>query len=111
MPNFYLDIETTGLDPGNSEIITIQFGLLDRYTAKPVHPLIILKRWQLSEDELLKQFLLMSKITSVNKWAFIPIGYNLLFENYFLNAKCVEYGLDPPNLVSKPLLIYILLGS
>lgn len=97
-----MDIETTGLDPVVSEIITIQFGPLDRYTAKPLQPLTILKRWELSEDELLKQFLLLSKITSVNKWAFIPIGYNLLFENYFLDAKCRQYNLEPPQLVSKP---------
>lgn len=97
-----MDIETTGLDPSVSEIITIQFGMLDRYTAKPLQPLTILKRWELSEHEILKQFLLLSKITSVNKWAFIPIGYNLLFENQFLNFKCIQYNLDPPNLTNKP---------
>ena len=40
---YYLDIETTGLDPLQSKIITIQYMELERNTAKPVGPLNILK--------------------------------------------------------------------
>ena len=41
--NYYLDIETTGLDPLHSKIITIQYMELERNTGKPVGPLKILK--------------------------------------------------------------------
>ena len=33
--NYYLDIETTGLDPLQDKIITIQYMELERNTAKP----------------------------------------------------------------------------
>ena len=34
--NYYLDIETTGLDPLHAKIITIQYMELERNTAKPI---------------------------------------------------------------------------
>ena len=40
--NYYLDIETTGKDPMQDKIITIQYQKLDRYTAKPADSLKIL---------------------------------------------------------------------
>ena len=43
--NYYLDIETTGLDPLQDKIITIQYMELERNTGKPVGPLKILKEW------------------------------------------------------------------
>ena len=44
--NYYLDIETTGLDPLRDKIITIQYMELERNTAKSVGPLKILKEWE-----------------------------------------------------------------
>jgi len=41
--NYYLDIETTGLDPLHSKIITIQYMELERNTGKPGGPLKRLK--------------------------------------------------------------------
>ena len=34
MPNYYLDIETNGLDEVQNKILTIQWAELDRYTGK-----------------------------------------------------------------------------
>ena len=51
MANYYLDIETTGLDPGNSSIITIQYQELERGTGRPVGELSILKEWELGRGE------------------------------------------------------------
>jgi len=39
--NYYLDIETTGLNPFENKIITIQYMELERNTAKPTGPLKI----------------------------------------------------------------------
>ena len=47
--NYYLDIETTGLDPLQNKIITIQYMELERNTAKPMRPLKILKEWESDE--------------------------------------------------------------
>jgi len=55
--NYYLDIETTGLDPLHSKIITIQYMELDRNTGKPVGPLKILKEWESDEKTILKRFI------------------------------------------------------
>ena len=55
--NCYLDIETTGLDPLQSKIITIQYMELERNTARPVGPLKILKEWESDEKTILKRFI------------------------------------------------------
>ena len=62
MASYYLDIETTGLNPKVDKIITIQFQQLDMNTGSPVGELIILKEWESSEKEMLKQFIIKSKI-------------------------------------------------
>ena len=57
MGNFYLDIETTGLDPNVDEIITIQFQELGRNSGEAIGPLVILKSWESSEKEIIQRFL------------------------------------------------------
>ena len=51
--NYYLDIETTGLNPYQHKIITIQYMELERNTAKPIGPLKILKEWESDEKTIL----------------------------------------------------------
>ena len=70
---YYLDIETTGLDPLHSKIITIQYMELERNTGKPVGPLKILKEWESDEKTILKRFI--EDFVPGNQWAFIPIGF------------------------------------
>ena len=45
MGTYYIDIETTGLDPLNNEIITVQYLELERGTGIPVGEVQILKAW------------------------------------------------------------------
>ena len=80
MGQFYLDIETTGLNPAKDKIITIQFQELDRYSGEPIGELIILKEWESSEKEILKQFISKTDILT-GGFNFVPVGYNL---NLFL---------------------------
>jgi len=54
--NYYLDIETTGLDPLHAKIITIQYMELERNTAKPIAPLKILKEWESDEKTIHGRF-------------------------------------------------------
>jgi len=44
MTNFYLDIETTGLNPRKDKIITIQYQELDRSTGEPIFRIKNFKR-------------------------------------------------------------------
>ena len=87
MTTFYLDIETTGLDPKKDKIITIQFQELDRYTGEAVGELIILKEWESSEKEILEEFISKTNILGDYDFSFVPIGYNLGFEHDFIKTR------------------------
>jgi hypothetical protein len=88
--NWYLDVETSGLDPEKEKIITIQYQKLDRYGV-PVEDLVILKEWEEGEEEIVKKF--HKIITNENVFDFIPVMQNHMFDFRFLFAKFRKYGL------------------
>ncbi|MHA2424744.1 MAG: ribonuclease H-like domain-containing protein [Candidatus Thorarchaeota archaeon] len=95
MTEFYLDFETLGVRPDYDKIITIQYQQVDTRTGVPKGSLTVLKEWESSEKEILKEFL--EVINPENVWDFIPIGYNLRFELHFLQArlrKVLKYELS-----------------
>ena len=100
--NYYLDIETTGLDPLHSKIITIQYMELERNTAKPIGPLKILKEWESDEKTILKRFI--EDFVPKSQWAFVPIGFNLQFEHSFFWQRCISNGLQPVDIFNGPFL-------
>ena len=100
--NYYLDIETTGLDPLHAKIITIQYMELERNTAKPMSPLKILKEWESDEKTILTKFI--SDFVPESQWAFVPIGFNLQFENSFFWQRCISNGLQPVDIFNGPFL-------
>ena len=102
MPTYYLDIETTGLDPKESKIITIQYQQLDMNTGEPIGELIILKEWESSEREMLKKFLLDSRILDEYPFSFVAIGFNLNFEHNFLKQRTIIHKLPEIDILSKP---------
>ena len=102
--NCYLDIETTGLDPLQSKIITIQYVELERNTAMPVGPLKILKEWESDEKTILKKFISDSGVGDKYPFAFIPVGYNLEFEHKFFWQRCMSNALQPIDILNKPFL-------
>lgn len=104
MPNFYLDIETTGLDPKKDKIITIQFMQLDSTTSKAIGELVILKEWESSEKNIIQMFIEQSKITDSYPFSFVSIGYNLGFEHNFFIERCKLHGLDTIDILNRPFL-------
>ena len=102
--NYYLDIETTGLDPLRHKIITIQYMELERNTAKPVGPLKILKEWESDEKTILTKFIEESGINDIYKFTFIPVGFNLQFEHSFFWQRCMSNGLKPIDILNRPFL-------
>ena len=102
--NYYLDIETTGLDPLRHKIITIQYMELERNTAKPVGPLKILKEWESDEKTILTKFIEESGINNSYKFTFIPVGFNLQFEHSFFWQRCMSNGLKPIYILNRPFL-------
>jgi len=102
MVNFYLDVETSGLDPEIDKIVTIQYQKLDFNTGEPVDKLIILKAWESSEKEILEAF---QKIFGNETWTFIAHGYCLGFEDKFLRQRSIICGLEKPiELFSRPVI-------
>ena len=102
--NYYLDIETTGLDELHSKIITIQYMELERNTGKPVGPLKILKEWESDEKTILTEFLSNSGINDDYKFNFIPVGFNLQFEHSFFYGRCIANKIKPINILNRPFL-------
>src|SRR3989338_11669046 len=82
---YYLDIETQGLNPETDKIITLQYQQINS-EGNPVGNLVILKELELGEEELIKRFL-----TVFRKWEFIPVGMNLGFDFRFLLTKIQKY--------------------
>jgi hypothetical protein len=102
MTNFYLDIETGGIDPVNDQILTIQFQPLDRTTGKPIGDLRILKAWESSEKQILEQFIAECRVLDPYPFAFITVGFNLVFEHNFLKARSVANGLPEIDILARP---------
>ncbi|MFH1235240.1 MAG: ribonuclease H-like domain-containing protein [Candidatus Diapherotrites archaeon] len=102
MPTYYFDIETTGLDPKKDKIITIQFQELDRISGKPSGPLRILKEWESSEREILREFLDKSGVLEEYPFAFVPVGYNLTFEHNFLKERTAQHSFTPVDILNHP---------
>lgn len=100
MVNYYLDIETTGLNPDEEQITTIQYQKLDFSTKHPVGDLVILKAWDSSEKNILEKF---QQIFGDETWNFVAFGYNLIFEHKFLYQRSIACGLkNPIDLFSRP---------
>jgi hypothetical protein len=110
MGNFYLDIETTGLNPKVDEILTIQYQELDRQTGAAIGELIILKAWESSEKEIIEAFLGDTSFLDPYAFSFIPVGYNLTFEHNFLKERGDKYGLPEIDILNKPFIDLRVIG-
>jgi len=80
MGNYYLDIETTGLDEVENKITTIQYVELERGTGKQLGELTILKEWELGEKEMLRKFIEDSPISNKYDFDFIIGSMHTLFQ-------------------------------
>lgn len=103
MANYYLDIETTGLDARQDKIITVQYHELERGTGRPVGEATILKEWELGERGMLSRLIAATPIAgSTYPFDFVPVGYNLGFEHKFLLARSRLHGLPRIDVQSHP---------
>lgn len=100
MTNYYLDIETTGVW-ATDKIITIQYQKLDTETSRPVGGLRILEEWVLGEKRMLEIFMRETGVL-FNSFQFVPVGYNLSFEQDFLKRRSKFHGLQQIEILNKP---------
>ena len=112
MPHYYFDIETTGLDPEEDEIITIQTQKIAVDTGEPLGKLNIISSWEYGEEAIVKE--IATIVMNPNLWDFVPVGNNLLFEFKFLENKInkylkttvdLEFFFSRPHIDIKPLMI------
>lgn len=95
MAMHYLDIETTGIHPRRSKVVTIQYQRVAR-GGKPGGPLTVLKAWESDERTILERFCQETRFfDEKDPWAFFPTGFNLSFEFRFLLERTKRHGLDP----------------
>ncbi|MAG39837.1 hypothetical protein CMI41_02630 [Candidatus Pacearchaeota archaeon] len=102
MGNFYLDIETTGLNPEKDKILTIQYQELERNTGEAKGELIILKEWESSEKEIIQKFIADTNILDNYAFSFVPVGFNLGFEHNFLMQRAKMHGLPAIDILNNP---------
>ena len=102
MGQFYLDIETTGLNPDENKILTIQYQELNRNTGEAIGELIILKEWESSEKEIIQKFIMDTHILDDFAFSFVPVGYNLTFEHNFLMKRARLHGLKDIDILNNP---------
>lgn len=89
MTEYYFDIETLGTDPQQDKIVTIQYQMLE--DGEPVGDLVILKEWESSEGEIVKEIL--DKQLLHPGWDFVPFGNRLRFDIIFTIEKAQQHGL------------------
>jgi hypothetical protein len=89
MTEYYFDVETLGTDPQQDKIITIQYQKLE--DGQPVEDMVILKEWESSEGDIVKEILDMQILEP--GWDFVPIGNRLRFDLIFVIEKATQYGL------------------
>ena len=95
MTEFFLNIETLGVRPLSDKIISIQYQSVDTVTGAIKGPLAVLKEWESSELEILKEFLQV--LNPDDPWDFIPVSFNIRFILYFLQTrfrKVLKYQLS-----------------
>ncbi len=85
-----MDLETTGDDPQQDRIVTVQLHQLDE-NLEPVGPFQIMAEWEWGEKEIL-QMILAKGILQPN-WDFVPVGNGLRFDLTFLIERATKWNL------------------
>ncbi len=87
---FYFDQETTGDDPQQDRIVTVQFRQLDD-DLRPVGPLQIMAEWEWGEKQVIQ--MILDKGVLQPNWDFVPVGNRLRFDVTFLIERATHWGL------------------
>lgn len=109
MINYYLDIETTGLDPRNDKIISIQYMPLDSFTGRPTGPMIILKEWEHGEKYILEWFI-QHMLGDPYAFSFVSVGFNLAFDHKFIEERARILGFQEVKISTRPFIDFKALG-
>jgi len=119
MPEYYVDLETTGLDAKKDMVVAIAYQRLGMLTGRGEGNLTILKAWETSEKDVLERFLPV--FMGGGPFSFVAIGLNIPFIYSFIVERSRIHGLEAPDplylmgskpyLDLKPLLVMMNNGS
>jgi len=105
MVYYYLDLETYGKgkqpDPEKDKIISILLCAFDPSTGKRIQEPIFLKAWKTSEEAIVKD---IAARLAQGDFRFIPVGFGLSFDFWFLQEKIKKYLGKEMNLADRPCL-------
>ncbi len=87
---FYFDQETTGDDPQQDRIVTIQLRQLND-ELEPVAPLQVMAEWEWGEKQIIQMAL--EKGVLKPDWDFVPVGNRLHFDLTFLIERATKWNL------------------
>ncbi len=93
MASYYLDIETYGTgerpDPATDRIISILFCAIDPATGRRLQEPVLLREWESGEREIVRA--LYARIAGKRSFDFVPVGFSILFDLWFLKEKFRKY--------------------
>ena len=90
LPLYYFDIETTGDDPQQDRIVTVQYQpLADDLSA--VGPFQVIAEWEWGEKQVIQMAL--DKGVFEPTWDFVPVGNRLRFDLTFLIERATKWNL------------------
>jgi hypothetical protein len=90
LPLYYFDLETTGDDPQQDRIVTVQYQpLADDLSA--VGPFQVIAEWEWGERQVVQMAL--EKGVLEPTWDFVPVGNRLRFDLTFLLERATKWKL------------------
>jgi len=90
LPLYYFDVETTGDDPQQDRIVTVQYqGLADDLT--PTGLFQVIAEWEWGEKQVIQTVL--DKGVLEPTWDFVPLGNRLRFDLTFLIERATKWKL------------------
>ncbi len=87
---YYFDQETTGDDPQQDRIVSVQLHRLDE-NLEPVGTFQIMAEWEWGEKQII-QMILEKGILQPN-WDFVPVGNRVRFDLTFLIERATKWNL------------------
>lgn len=90
LPLYYFDVETTGDDPQQDKIVTIQYQALADDLA-PLGAFQIIAEWEWGEKQVIQMAL--DKGILEPTWDFVPVGNRLRFDLTFLIERATKWKL------------------
>ena len=95
MSKYYLDIETTGLNPNENKIISIQTAFIDEKNKKFRN----IKVYMHDDEAIILENFFRDYREIINKYGvfgYIFVGYNIQFDLVFLWKKARVHGIEIP---------------